>query len=292
MTKPDALVDHAARLAEALPPLLLAAERVAQAVAAGGHGRKKSGPGESFWQFRNYLPGDEPRRINWRKSAQTGLTLIRETEWATAQSVFLWRDASPSMDFRSKPRLPTKRQRAELLLMAMGCLLSRGGERMALIEDSAPASNGKHALAAMATALSRQESGNSLPRLKRDIPSGSHILLVGDFLAPPDTLKPFLSSLASKGCRGILLQVLDPAETRFPYRGRLLAEGCEGEGSLLISSAGTLRKAYLARLATQQAEMQALARPLGWDFRVHDTSQPPRSALLALYGSLARGTHR
>ncbi|MBV9782837.1 MAG: hypothetical protein JO264_03375, partial [Acidisphaera sp.] len=49
----------AARRAEALagrlPPLLVAAERVAATVAQGVHGRRRVGQGESFWQFRPFV---------------------------------------------------------------------------------------------------------------------------------------------------------------------------------------------------------------------------------------------
>ena len=50
-----------ARRAEALgarlPPLLVAAERVAATVAQGVHGRRRVGQGDSFWQFRRFVAG-------------------------------------------------------------------------------------------------------------------------------------------------------------------------------------------------------------------------------------------
>ena len=65
-----------ARRAEALgarlPPLLVAAERVASTVAQGVHGRRRVGQGDSFWQFRPYVSGDPVNRIDWRQSARSG----------------------------------------------------------------------------------------------------------------------------------------------------------------------------------------------------------------------------
>ena len=92
-----------ARRAEALgallPPLLVAAERVAATVAQGVHGRRRVGQGDSFWQFRRFVTGDPVNRIDWRQSAKSGRPVpdgwfIRETEWEAAQTVCLWRDAS------------------------------------------------------------------------------------------------------------------------------------------------------------------------------------------------------
>ena len=58
---------QAARRAEALgarlPPLLVAAQRVAATVAQGVHGRRRVGQGDSFWQYRPFVAGDAPSRI-------------------------------------------------------------------------------------------------------------------------------------------------------------------------------------------------------------------------------------
>src|SRR5271157_6489618 len=123
---PAALRDRAEQAAAVLPPLLVAAERVAATVAQGVHGRRRVGQGETFWQFRQYEPGDSAQRIDWRESAKSQRLYVRETEWEAAQSVWLWRDASPSMDYASSPGTPTKRQRADLLLVALAALLVRG----------------------------------------------------------------------------------------------------------------------------------------------------------------------
>ena len=91
-----ALRDRAEQAASVLPPLLIAAERVAVTVAQGVHGRRRVGQGETFWQFRQYQPGDAASRIDWRESAKSQRLYIRETEWEAAQSVWLWCDASAS----------------------------------------------------------------------------------------------------------------------------------------------------------------------------------------------------
>ena len=92
---------RAEQAAASLPPLLVAAERVASTVAQGVHGRRRVGQGETFWQFRQYQPGDAAARIDWRESAKSQRLYVRETEWEAAQSVWLWRDPSSSMDYSS-----------------------------------------------------------------------------------------------------------------------------------------------------------------------------------------------
>jgi uncharacterized protein (DUF58 family) len=114
MASPAAIQHRAEQLAARLPPLLVEAERVATTVAQGVHGRRRVGQGETFWQFRQYQPGDAPQRIDWRESAKSQRVYVRETEWEAAQSVWLWRDGSPSMNWTSTKLLPTKEARARL----------------------------------------------------------------------------------------------------------------------------------------------------------------------------------
>ncbi|MGY8997606.1 MAG: DUF58 domain-containing protein, partial [Alphaproteobacteria bacterium] len=117
---------RAEQLVAHLPPLLVEAEHVAAIVAQGVHGRRRVGPGETFWQFRRYERGDAATMIDWRASAKSMRLFVRENEWEAAESVWLWADASASMAFNSRLSNSTKLDRARLLLMALAVLLVRG----------------------------------------------------------------------------------------------------------------------------------------------------------------------
>src|ERR1700745_710778 len=164
-----ALRHRAEAAALALPPLLIAAERVASAVVQGTRGRRRTGTGETFWQFRQYQPGDAAARIDWRESAKSQRLYVRETEWEAAQSVWLWRDASASMQYSSADYLasaewPRKRDRAELLLVALASLLVRGGERLTLLGSGIAPMNGRVALTRITELISRDPAQSySLP---------------------------------------------------------------------------------------------------------------------------------
>ena len=116
---------------------MVAADRVAATVLQGVHGRRRAGQGDAFWQFRAFLPGDSATRIDWRQSAKSDRLFIRETEWEAAQTVALWSDASHSMEWKSGPDRPSKRDRAELLLAALASLVLRGGGGRAPHPDAA-----------------------------------------------------------------------------------------------------------------------------------------------------------
>lgn len=270
---------RAEALGATLPPLLVAAERVAATVAQGVHGRRRVGQGDSFWQFRPYQQGDAPGRIDWRQSAKSARTYVRETEWEAAQTVHLWRDGSASMRWRSTPAMPEKIERAELLLLATASLLLRGGERVRLLGQRSGGS-----LEAMAAALASGSEG--LPGVSA-LPAHGRVVLIGDFLQPLEDVRAAVARLAGIPVRGHLLQVLDPAEALLPYAGRVRFRGVEADGDMLVPQVEGIRAAYAEALAAQQAGLAALCRAAGWGFATHRTDAPPGAALLALYTALS-----
>ncbi len=277
-------------LAARLPPLLVAAERVAATVAQGVHGRRRVGLGETFWQFRRYQPGDSPQAIDWRQSGKTQPVYVRENEWEAAQTVWLWRDRSASMDYRSAAGLPTKRERADLLVLATAVLLVRGGERVALLNSGLRPDHGKFALNRLAGLMTDPRQAHAPEGLPRPEPLLRHaqLVLCGDLLSPLPEIHAAVAALTGRGVRGHLLQILDPAEETLPYDGRVAFEGFEGEEGLLVPRVEAVRAAYLDRLRAHRDGLAALARAAGWSFAVHRTDRPPQTALLGLWGALAR----
>ena len=295
----DPLRQRAEQIAATLPPLLVAAERVANTVAQGVHGRRRVGQGETFWQFRRYEAGDPPQSIDWRQSAKTDHVFIREMEWEAAQSVWIWRDMSRSMSWRSSDQLPEKRERADLVTLALIALLVRSGEHVTLLGSGLRPASGRGSLARLAALIahgSLTEAGNSTPEPSTaadlppvlPLPRFAQVVLVSDFLAPLETLDLLVRRYAELGVKGYLLQVLDPAEESLPYRGRVRFEGLEGEEPWLLSRVEAVRGAYLGRLDTQCRGIEAIARSVGWGYGRHSTDRPPQSALLTLYTALSQ----
>src|ERR1700749_4269320 len=139
---PDRAKAESAAIAGRLPPLLVAAERIAATVIQGVHGRRRVGSGEVFWQHRPYYPGDELRRLDWRQSAKSDKVYLRQMEWSAAQTVYLWCDLSPSMDYASSKDVSTKAERGVVLALALASVLSRAGDRGALLGDPEPPISG------------------------------------------------------------------------------------------------------------------------------------------------------
>lgn len=269
-----------------LPPLIVAAERIAATVMQGVHGRRRSGHGDAFWQFRPYTTGDAATSVDWRQSAKADRLFVRETEWEAAQTVVLWRDPSPSMEWQSAKGLESKRHRAELLLLALASLLLRGGERVRLLPGPPRAFMGRAAMPAIAQALARPAAPGA-PDGDLSLPRHARVVLIGDFLQPLPEVQAALASFAARPVRGQMVQVLDPAEETLPYQGRVVFEGLEGEAPLVVPRVETVRGLYAERLAAHRAALATYAKTAGWGFLTHRTDQPPQMALLALWQALA-----
>lgn len=286
------LRQRAEDLAAALPPLLVAAERVASTVAQGVHGRRRVGTGETFWQFRRYGEGDPASAIDWRRSAKSEHLYVRENEWEAAQTVWLWRDASASMDYRSAQAPVSKAERATLLTLTLAVLLTRGGERVALVGEGIPPGSGRATVNRIAEQLMRPHPPDghagppSLPPAQH-LPRHAEMVLIGDFLSPIDEVAAAVRVHAERGIVGHIVQVLDPAEEDLPFKGRTEFEGIEEDMRLVVGKAEALRDAYHERLERHRNALRSLARAHGWSFVGHRTDHAPETIVLALYAALS-----
>jgi len=274
-------------LAAALPPLLVEAERVANTVAQGVHGRRRIGTGETFWEYRHHRPEDPQSAIDWRQSAKTDHLYVRENEWEAAESVWLWRDASPSMDYSSSFAPCSKKDRATVLAIALCSLLVRGGERIAELGEPHPPSTGKAAVRRLTMSLSAPSAAMpSLPPLE-PLPRFAQVVWLSDFLSPPEDAHDVIHFYAARGIKGHLMQILDPAEEDLPFTGRVRFEGVEEKLNVTVGRAEQWREDYQGRLAAHREALEQIARRYGWTFAAHRTDRPPQLALLALFTGLA-----
>jgi uncharacterized protein (DUF58 family) len=270
-----------------LPALLLEARRVAMTVAQGTHGRRRAGPGETFWQYRNFEVGDSSASIDWRRSAGSSHLFVREREWEAAHTVWIWIDLSPSMHFRSALSQVSKAERAVVLALALATLLSEAGERVgipALMEPKARRNTPTIMMETLARSLS---SFDGLPNAKCRLSRHSEIVLFSDFLEPEAGLAEVFSGFAVQGVRGHLMQILDPAEESLPYQGRVEFLDAENGARYLAERAETLREDYRKALAAHKAAIAQHASNVAWTPFLHHTDRPAVEALLPLHMHLS-----
>ncbi|GEP01984.1 DUF58 domain-containing protein [Methylobacterium oxalidis] len=274
--------ESALSLAERMPRLVLEARRVSSTLAHGLHGRRRAGPGESFWQFRPFVTGEAAARIDWRRSARDDRLYVREREWEAAHNVWLWIDRSASMGFVSDLAETPKVERALVLGLALADTLVEGGERVGLLGLTRPNAS-RRIVETMAQAIIGDAAG-----LAQDLPPRAALgrfdeaILVSDFLTPLREVEAAVRTIAGDGTRGHLVLIADPVEETFPFAGQAVLQDLEAGISLDIGDAAAWGEAYRERIEAHRAGLLGLARDLGWTLTLHRTDRPASEAALRL----------
>ncbi|MEM9139801.1 MAG: DUF58 domain-containing protein [Pseudomonadota bacterium] len=279
----------AEKISGSLPPLLVEAEKLVSTLAIGVHGRRRSGIGETFWQYRPAQPGDSLGQIDWRRSARSDRLYIREMEWEAAESVVIWCDRAQSMDFSSDAVDWTKADRARLLALATTVLLNRGGERFGLLgTDAERPRSGETQMMRIAALLDMALAGSpdfgAPPR--GEMPKAGKAIFFSDFMGPRDQVFPALLNAAGQGTGGVFVMILDPQEETFPFAGRTRFESVARQVRHETDEAAGLRSAYLERLEERRQDLTAVAARAGWQLLIHRTDESPRKPLVKLHAIL------
>jgi uncharacterized protein (DUF58 family) len=285
-------VSAALMLAQRMPHLVLEARRVAATLAHGIHGRRRAGPGESFWQFRPFVTGEAAQRIDWRRSARDDRLYVREREWETAHTVWLWIDRSASMGYVSDLAQASKIERALVLGLALADAFVEAGERVGMLGLMAPRAIRQITEKMAETIIADRWS------LEDDLPPGAPVatldeaILISDFLSPASDVAKIIEGISGFGARGHLVTIVDPVEETFPFHGQAMLHDLEAGLSLRIGDAESWGKVYRARMARHRAELDDLVQRRGWTMTIHRTDRPASEAALRLMTlvTASRGT--
>ncbi len=247
-----------------IAPLRLNAQRLADGTYAGAHRSRRRGSGVEFDGHRDYVPGDDLRRLDYRALARHGRLLIRQFETDTDRRLCLVLDATQSMSFRSEQAPAAKLAYAALLAAAMGRIAVANGDSVSLDwvggsqAGALPASGGKEAFERLITALESIEVGGdeelddrafetALAPVARRAKRGSIMVLFSDLVDLPEHASAQFAALSNRNRMAIAVRVLDPVEANFPFEGAVRLKSSFGQ--TVVETDGTLaREGYLRAL--------------------------------------------
>jgi uncharacterized protein (DUF58 family) len=268
-----------------IPDCMVEAQRIANTVISGWHGRRKRGIGENFWQFRPYVDGESLSRIDWRRSARDDHTYVRDREWEAAHTVWIWADLSPSMMYKSTFASVSKESRALVIMLALAEILARSGERIGCPGVMEPIA-ARNAAERLATALMHNAATGGLPDTSM-IRGNSDVVLIGDFLDPVEDVMERLGPLTRRGLAGHVVEIADPAEEIFPFVGRTEFTDPESGQKLTAGRAETLKDDYARAYVARRETLADNLRHLGWSFATHHTDRLASEALVAVHAYLS-----
>lgn len=281
MTDLAALRSEAEIIASSLPALTFRST-ASEAPHVGSAGRRKAGTGEHFWQYRHYAKEDDAQRVDWRRSARGDDLYVRETELETSRTALFWCDPHPGFDWRGGTDRRTKADEARVLMLALGILLSREGDRIGVLGSGRTPSFGKRAVDRLLEDLATDQSGDFPPPPR----ASAFAIVASDFYDPAEVWEKRLAPLAETCREGILLAISDPVEVEFPFRGRVRLRRPGEAIARIFGRAQSMRETYREKFQANREALDGLAKRLGWRLVTHDTNAVSLAGAAALKKAL------
>lgn len=240
-------------------------------------------PGEG----REYVVGDDVRRIDWNLTARTNITHVRDTIADRELETWIVVDRSASLDFGTAQC--EKRDLALVAVGAVGFLTLRSANRVGAVvlagEHSfhQPARSGRNALLALLhriDGLPRAAAGEtngerldaSLARVATVTRKRGLVVIVSDFLATPDWVRP-TRALAARH-EVLAIEVIDPRELELPDVGVLeLIDTETGRRIEVQTRSVKLRQRYSEAAAAQREATAKALRGAGAEHMVLRTDR-------------------
>jgi uncharacterized protein (DUF58 family) len=304
-------------LLERIKGLSLVARRVVEGVLHGLHRSPFHGLSIEFAQHRQYTPGDELKRLDWRVLGRSDRYVIKQYEQETNMRVVLLVDCSRSMAFDGKKlsvfshqlsagdtEPDGKFQYARVLAAALGYLLLGQGDSVGLvlanhrvIEQLAPRAVPGQVLSICQLLQSATPSGpTDLPaviaQLAARLTRRCLVIVISDLLDQPVGVLAGLGQLTHRGHEVLVLQVLDPRELAFDL-------GVAGRGVTVIRDMETgaefeaepqlVRDLVQAEIARFCDRLDAGARAHGIHLQRCPTDVPAERALTRCLASRMKG---
>jgi len=242
------------------------------ATRSGGHLSRFRGRGMEFDESRPYVPGDDPRSMDWRVTARTGKTHVKRYREERERPVWLLVDLGVNMRFGTRTAFKSvvAARAAALLAWAAAEQGDRVGglvydETRHLQRQPAPRTRGVLPLlnALAQQPLSAAERGYrdtdaAAEHLTRLVRPGSLVFLLSDFHDAPTDGSTWLARLAAHS-EVVLIQVVDPLEMAPPPAGRYpVSDGVRQ--TLFDTTSAARRSAYQRQFAERAQHLDALAR--------------------------------
>lgn len=251
--------------------LRMTALRRIDGLLAGDHAGLFPGHGSEHGEARPYVPGDDPRLIDWAVTARTGEPHVRDTISDHELELWIVLDTSSSLAFGTG--VADKHELAWSAAGAFALLASTGGNRIGVVRSTPsgegsrpqmiPARSGsRHAGAALAALRREPEDGEpgDLPRsidLVRRLARGrGMVVVVSDYLGPFTWQRPLRA--LSRRHELVAVEVVDPRELDLPDVGLISVVDPEtGRHRLVDTSKASMRARYAELAAARRAEVAA-----------------------------------
>jgi uncharacterized protein (DUF58 family) len=280
------------------------ARQIVEGFLSGLHRSPYYGQSVEFVQHREYVPGDDFRRIDWKVWSKTDKYYIKQYEEETNLRTLLLLDVSESMSFGSGPM--TKYDYACTVAAALAYLLLRQQDAVGMvtfdsqIKTRVPIRSRQSHLHTIIKSLQggKPASKTSIDKLLNQVAEEQSlrgmIVLISDLFVDPQLLERGLSLLRHRGHDVMVFHILDDEELDFNFSGTTKFEGLEETGDILCDPRA-LREGYLAAMQVFLEKIRRQCARQLIDYQTIRTSEHLDAALayylnhrIGMYGAASR----
>lgn len=248
----------------AISGLMLRARRVVEGTISGLHKSPYHGFNVEFAEYREYAPGDDLRRLDWRALGRTDKFFIKQYEEESNLRATIVLDASASMRYKSGKF--SKFDYAATLAASLATLLIQQQDPVGLalfdreqqqwLPPSATQSQLALIIGQLEAAKPDRETdlGSVLQVLGDQIKKRGLLVLISDLLTDLDSFFDGLNRLQYRGHEILIFQILDRDETELPFNDYVLFKDIEGTEQHFVEP-WAFRKAYCAAMQQFVSEL-------------------------------------
>jgi uncharacterized protein (DUF58 family) len=264
------------------------ARHIVEGFLTGLHRSPYFGQSVEFVQHREYAPGDDVRRIDWKVWSKTDKYYIKQFEEDTNLRTTLVVDLSESMLFGTGAM--TKYEYACTVAASLAYLLLRQQDSVGLIafdqevRSRVPSRSKQTHLHAVLAALDAENPARKtdmydvLRQVADEQWRKGMIVVISDLFVDRASLFKGLRLLRHRGHDVLLLHVMDDEELDFHYAGTTKFEGMEELGDL-ICDPRSLREGYLQAVEQFLGELRRHCAKNVIDYQTIRTSEHLDAAL-------------
>lgn len=242
----------------------------------GIHRSATRGASVEFAEYRKYVPGDDPKNIDWQVYARSDRFYIKEFEADTNLRTYFVLDASGSMAF--DPGGGSRFEYAQRIAAHMGYLLVKQGDAVGLRccqrghQDHLPARQAPSHLQSLYDLMEQVEPrGEStlvedLHRMAEQVQRRAQVILLTDAFMPAEDLLDALQHLCFMKHEVSLFHLLHPQEVKFEFSRPVRFVDLEG-GADMVADPSVVQHSYLEALERHLHTLQDGCRRFEIDYR-------------------------
>ena len=262
----------------------LLSRSVVEGYISGLHRSMFHGFGTEFVQYRNYVPGDDLKYVDWKVYARTKKLCTKVFREETNMNCRIVLDCSASMAYQgSKSQIP-KLKYSAVVSACLAYLISRQGDKVGFyayaneILSAVPPGSSKRHLHEIFRRLNKLKAEGSgehrqcLTKISEGFKGRGLVIFISDMMEGEDEIMRFLKSSRFSHNDCVLLHVLDDDELNFPFDKNTRFVGME-DNEELITAPQLVREQYLENLNKHIDKIKTNCRANGVDYTMLNTSE-------------------